>query len=248
MTKFKECSVTMLPTQVEPEYKVGFFKDILSLNNSKYDKSLILFRSIDGIEIPNPQHLYVISDDKIKIGYWYVINWGGIQSLQQCTSEKELISLEDRRDCKKIIATTNISLQSKCDGKCAKYECVCLLPQPSDSFIQKYIDSYNQNNVITDVLVEYNEPELSGCLNYQEGICKEPCDNAGWCPDNRNKISLKINDKFNTITIKEIKNNYNKEEVIELCKESWQVGFNVGYNEENSPSYVTANDWITKNL
>ena len=235
MTKFKECSVTMLPTQVEPEYKVGFFKDILSLNNSKYDKSLILFRSIDGIEIPNPQHLYVISDDKIKIGYWYVINWGGIQSLQQCTSEKELISLEDRRDCKKIIATTNISLQSKCDGKCAKYECVCLLPQPSDSFIQKYIDSYNQGKIITDILVEYEVEVLNEDWSKKSVVVT-------------NNYILKINDKFNTITIKEVKNSYTKEKVIRLCKESWQVGFIVGYNDENSPSYETANDWITKNL
>ena len=242
--KNKKCSVIMLPTQ-EMTSLFTIPNDIVSAITKRKLYNYHKPQQGNGIDEIN-QNLYIVNDDKIEIGD-YVIKPNN--TLHQMTDKDLLVYIENESNStKKVIATTDMSLQSRCDEKCAKYECVCLLPQPSDSFIQKYIDSYNQNNVITDVLVEYNEPELSGCLNYQEGICKEPCDNAGWCPDNRNKISLKINDKFNTITIKEIKNNYNKEEVIELCKESWQVGFNVGYNEENSPSYVTANDWITKNL
>ena len=75
------------------------------------------------------------------------------------------------------------------------------IPKPSDSFISKYIEEYNKGNIITDLLVEYEEGKsYSG----NEGlIIKE------W---------LKINPKDNTITIKKAKDSWNKEEVIRLLE------------------------------
>ena len=67
MSTFKKAKVVMLATnKIETESRIGYYKDTLSLGNSKYDKRLSLFRSIDGTSTPNPQHLYIISDDEIK--------------------------------------------------------------------------------------------------------------------------------------------------------------------------------------
>ena len=104
------------------------------------------------------QHLYIISDDEIKDGDYFLAdnrlnttsnkglpNW----VLCKCTKVKnswvycnEIPDEGHNGDwCKKIIATTDESLN---------------LPQPSQQFIQKYIEEYNKGNIITDVLVEYD--------------------------------------------------------------------------------------------
>ena len=67
------------------------------------------------------------------------------------------------------------------------------LPQPSQQFIQKYIEEYNKGNVITDVLVEYD-----------------------YLLDDRAVLpywNLKVNTKDNTITIKKVKDSWNRDEV-----------------------------------
>ena len=67
MEQFKIAKILMLATnKIETESRIGYYKDTLSLGNSKYDKRLSLFRAIDGTHTPNPQHLYIISDDEIK--------------------------------------------------------------------------------------------------------------------------------------------------------------------------------------
>ena len=72
------------------------------------------------------------------------------------------------------------------------------LPQPSQQFIQKYIEEYNKGNVITDVLVEYNYfLDDNSVLPY-------------W--------NLKVNPKDNTITIKKLKEVYTKDEVCQILE------------------------------
>ena len=86
------------------------------------------------------------------------------------------------------------------------------LPQPSQQFIQKYIEEYNnKGNIITDVLVEYEEGKsYSG----NEGlIIKE------W---------LKINPKDNTITIKKVKDSWTREEILDDIEQSMIQGLNIG--------------------
>ena len=94
------------------------------------------------------------------------------------------------------------------------------LPQPSQQFIQKYIEEYNKGNVITDVLVEYelvsNEEYFLNTIN--------PDDDVPYFDER-----LKINSKDNTITIKKVKDSYSREEVIgfgnkvkEYCKYGWK--------------------------
>lgn len=97
------------------------------------------------------------------------------------------------------------------------------IPSPSESFIEKYVEEYNKGNVISKVMVEY-AVESYGLSNGEPTV------------DER----LKINPKDNTITIKKIKDSWNREEVEILlekalyAKASW-------YSDE-------VKDWIKQNL
>ena len=55
------------------------------------------------------QNIYITSDEEIKEGDWYIIEFNSTK-ITKCTSEQELISIEGRNDCKKIILTTDQDL------------------------------------------------------------------------------------------------------------------------------------------
>ena len=186
MSTFKKANVVMLATnKIETESRIGYYKDTLSLGNSKYDKRLSLFRAIDGTHTPNPQHLYIISDDEIKLFDCVYNNKENI--VEQITSKTQLIFvLEENKEnqtFKKIIATTDKTL-----SQTSRTE----IPQPSKQFIQKYIEEYNKGNLITDVLVEYelvsNEEYFLNTIN--------PDDDVPYFDEN-----LKINPKDNSLNI-----------------------------------------------
>ena len=97
-----------------------------------------------------------------------------------------------------------------------------LLPKLSDSFIHKYIYNYNLGTKIEEVLVEYvseqtyitapeSDEKLTGYVHY-----------------------FKVN-YDNTINIESIKESWNKEEVIALCRKAFHSGRNF-------------NNWIEENL
>ena len=70
-----------------------------------------------------------------------------------------------------------------------------------EQFTEKYIEEYNRGNVITDVLIEYelisNEEYFGSTIN--------PDDDVPYFDE-----KLKINPKYNTITIKKVKDNYSR--------------------------------------
>jgi hypothetical protein len=104
------------------------------------------------------QHLYILSDDEIKEGDWCLFKQiiGSEYKLCKITYKfgNQLTSLlengnkqeEASQYYKKIIATTDESLG---------------LPQPSQSFIEKFVEEYNKGNVITEVIWD--------CLHNIEG-------------------------------------------------------------------------------
>ena len=258
MTKFKNAQVIILPTQDKSSF--GLLHE--SNNLHIYNGNDLLYN------LAISQNLYVVNDDKIQVGDWFIditkLNYGELyQSIGYSNNKgyenwiKSSVGIikEPITQCKKVIATTDKSLQPKCDGKCAKYECICLLPQPSDPFITKYIDSYNQGKIITDVLVEYTykktivygnltltengngDGSYYSCINcdVENTISKEEL-----LLNNIKIEEIKINDKFNTITIKEIKNTYSREEVENLI-----------YSAMKDIQYTSLDvfrDWIAKNL
>lgn len=185
---FKKCKVVMLPTEKA--------SNMWWSGQKLYNK---------GPEQPRTpyQHLYIISDDVIKEDDWlYNLQ---TKNVRQCFSIERSRLVYNEYD-KKIIATTDKllagikhiqwskDLESKYDFE-KGYPKEYYLPQPSQSFIEKYIEQYNNQNIITDVMVEY------------EGI--------EWL-DRPLEYFPKINLKDNTITIKRIKDTFTRKEVIEL--------------------------------
>ena len=200
MNQFKRAKVIMLPT--EDRCFIFLNKDKTWLKSS----NVIL----DDHPVERNQHLYIISDDEIKEGDWYlnadknVVTNEIVYTLHKATKLKLgfIKRLQEKNSaCKfyKVIATTDNSLQFHTDyhgevttdesKKCYGHS----LPQPSQQFIEKYIESYNKDEVITDVLVEYEfnkYPDIHGV-----------------------EIDLKVNPEDNTITIKKLKDSWNREEV-----------------------------------
>lgn len=118
---------------------------------------------------------------------------------------------------RKIIATTDKSLD---------------LPQLSQQFIEKYIEEYNKGNVITEVMVEYIEK----IHNLHSGA------NAQW-----EEEILKVNSKENTITIKKVKDSWNREE---HSKSLSDLGRDLSrkFNLPFEDSFKFTMKWIEENL
>ena len=164
-----------------------------------------------------PQHLYILSNEEIKEGDWYIDDINTIR--QSITSDKDYWAV--RQDYKKIIATTNTSLYVPITQDKPFDE----LPQPSDSFIKKYIEEYNKGNVITKVLVEYE-------------IGKSYSGNSGL----EVKQWLKV-DSNNTITIKKVEPElYTREQVEQYIINVYRDIYPDRHWENK------AWDWINKNL
>jgi hypothetical protein len=166
----------------------------LILGTSKNGKLVISNSSIcNGAYIQN-QHLHFLSDDEIKEGDWKYDTFH-----KEISQVKSLNSIS--KYDKKIIATTDRSLlitELVAEDKNNSFPCTFNLPQPSEGFIQKFVDSYNSGKPITDVDVEL---ELS---DYDIA-----CD----------RWKLKVNPKDNTITIKKVKDSWTRDEVINLLQQ-----------------------------
>ena len=219
MEQFKRVKVVMLPTNNDRQ---GIYlSPITTINKIHYTTKRILNSYI-------AQHLYIISDDEIKEGDWYLTPKN---TLCKCIKKdnKYVYSLEggSSTDCKKIIASTDTSLtwiehdDSVPYPKGTQYR----LPQPSLQFIEKYIEEYNKGNMITDVLVEYEIKSNAG-LGHNEWVYLQHIEGKRYIPvkieanihqdtyelgkedifeDFEVETNLKINQKDNTITIKKIK-------------------------------------------
>ena len=173
------------------------------------------------------QHLYILSDDEIKENNTHFYNpHSGQLHISGNHTDYEAIN---KNGCKKIIATTDSSLRTiKCECLATTFEgcsqCIEILPQPSQQFIEKYIEEYNKGNIITDVLVEC-EQKSKGFVNALKGNY------------NYENI-LKINPD-NTITIKKVKDNYTREEILNDIEQSIIQGLNIGQYRDK---------WIEENL
>ena len=164
-------------------------------------KQLIFLEDSKGIvKTKNKNgHLYVLSNDEIKEGdycYSYKMN-----KIVKSTCDVSREANKNIGFWEKVIATTDKSLSQTNRTE---------IPQPSQQFIQKYIEEYNRGNIITDVLVEYelisNEEYFLNTIN--------PDENVPYFDED-----LKINPKYNTISIKKVKDSYTKEEVDRMLDE-----------------------------
>ena len=94
-----------------------------------------------------PQHLYILSNEEIKESDW-VFHLDSKTIIKYDSDEKA------NNSYKKIIATTDKSI-GYTDIRVSPVKNFCTYPQPSDSFIKKYVEEYNKGNIITKGLVEY---------------------------------------------------------------------------------------------
>jgi hypothetical protein len=227
---YKRCKVVMLTTN-NKAIKNELFID---QSNNKLEKAII-----NGCR-HNSQHLYITSNEEIKESDWFIkmnYNGGKPTIYQECKlafMNSEWLNSSDVKDCFKIIATTDTSLKTKLYShesqdlmKISVYKDK-VLPKPSDLFIQKYIEEYNKGNVIIDILVEYEYIKTPAQIFYSNDV-----------PYGYDRI--KINPKDNTITIKKVKDSWNRNEVIKLINESYLNGIkDIGLNNHNI--------WIKQNL
>lgn len=196
---FKRAKVVMLPTNEKAQIVLfDGAKKLFLLDSDKTNfQSSIPFKY---------QHLYILSDEPIKEGDWVILldSIGNVFSNPQQYNDPKTQHLND--GLKKIIASTDTNLKVN-EYLIAKYVTSEYLPQPSDSFIQKYVSEYNKGNIIEEVMVEYEDttPKFIPIDKFNSD-------------DLTDYIKLKINPKDNTITIRKLKDSWNREEVIEFAE------------------------------
>ena len=152
---------------------------------------------------------------------------------------------------KKIIATTDTNIGNEhCPGRfipelpneqvCKTFCPQCLSPRISQSFVDKYISEYNKGNVITDVMVEYEE---AGTNEDQLGI---PIDY-----DKVKEITKLHINSDNTINIQQSKDSWTRQEVVALCTFAWDTGYDNRDKIEREGIHaklVEFDKWIEQNL
>lgn len=130
---------------------------------------------------------------------------------------------------KKVIASTDINLRNKYLNELRIYkESENSLPQIPQSFIEQHITEYNKSNIISDVLVEYNEERTNPDEPDSYALFKE---------------TLKINED-NTINIKTVKDSFSRDEVEGLL---FSLAEHYGMTSAKS-EIDDFNTWIEQNL
>lgn len=182
-------------------------------------------------DVYQPYHLYILSDDEIKEGDWIYWNNKVVKAIDTVYTNST----------KKIIATTDNSL-----SQTSRTE----IPRPSDSFILKYIEAYNNGKPIEKVMVEYeiNNPhnqELMFHKEHKEYFFEDFVD--GRFKTIYLKERVKINPKDNTITISKVKDSWTREEVINLLHSAGKYGRETANNSIGEMPDMM-DKWIEENL
>jgi len=137
----KKNQVVMLPTEKAENCLVKSGNIIYNFK-PKYLFTQSYLKEIYG----KAYHLYILSDDEIKEGDWFIkMNYkGGKPTLyQECKKafmNSEWLNSSDVNDCFKVIATTDKLVVGYIQQQNSEIDIVQLLPQPSQQFIAKYIE------------------------------------------------------------------------------------------------------------
>lgn len=129
------------------------------------------------VEDPNrhlhtTQHLYILSDEKVKNGDWYVVELFKITGesdglhLEQCkkiedvwVNNFDVVQTRHKDNCKKVIATTNPDLWKKeNDGSKENQQFAQYLwdiPKIGLDFVERFVKEWNKGNEIEKVMIEY---------------------------------------------------------------------------------------------
>lgn len=203
-----------------------------------------------------PQHLYIISDEPIEIGAWYyhhimkkVYQLKGIAPHDICDFIVDNNFRVDSNHCKKVIATTELSI------KCKK-----LIPRIPEQFIYDYCKSGGIDEINVEMVQDYSNRTCDNCnletsndCTYKDSCCVNTNDELNhkdyWisCLDDEEDSEIyKLRVDFDyKIYIHQIKNSWNREEVIKLCNASFEM-----YMSDDSLSddslRIKFNEWLEK--
>jgi len=195
---FKRVKVVMLPTNEKAPLWL-----------SKGNTLTLWGKENNNDKLGDNQHLYILSDEEIKVGDWFYADEYS-KPEQAKHFDGKLVNGFVVEFCKKIIATTDSSLRI---GKLEVGGKIEHLPQISQSFIEIFVEEYNKDNVITEVMIEYKEP-------YNKLVGSKIGSNIGhFTLTEENKYRLKINAN-NTINIKPIISTSEEigEKIVQYCK------------------------------
>ena len=208
----KKIQVHMLPTEDRSHIvKRESDSKIIFYNRLQSNKEFVHLRT---------QHLYFTSDEKPELGDLCV--YLGTDIMKHDHSE-----VWNKDKCKKIIATTDITLSFTNVIK----NHLPSLPQPSQAFIEAFCKAGG----IWKVLVEYTD------------WCEYDDDDPTGI--DRPDLRLKVNSN-NEIIIHQIKDSWTREEVEVLCRQAMLIykADNTGYPGLITSSKLSENRWIEENL
>ena len=223
----KKCKMVILPTNQQTKY-------LMVYSDVEKTKGKLILSGLKNDEYKEYQHFYIISYiEKPNKGDYYIID-----DVPELLKNNGLVFIDD--NCRQVIATTDASLYIHQKETVSLPERVFYLPQPPQQFIEKYIEEYNKGREIKEVLVEYelisNEEYFLNTIN--------PDDDVPYFDEN-----LKINPKYNTITIKKVKDSYTREEVEKLCKKAYREGQNYDAPDQCVMSdKISIEEFIRQNL
>lgn len=183
-------------------------------------------------EFTQHYHLYITSNEQIKERDYVYHRLDNKPILVT----KDLLNGDIRRfGYSKVVISTDKSLN---------------LPQPSQGFINAYIEAFNKGQQVTDVMVEYNNDveywESRG--GYKSGgkfkIFKKPEIGEYNCIMDYYPIKIKT-DSNNCATITKTKDSWSRDEVIELLHKAFKAQ---SFDFDNNLDRISLNNWIEQNL
>ena len=221
MEQFKKAKVFVLETNQSPQIgdicysrRTGYF--INEGNTSVTNVINMLFVKSTDIKT---YKMYITEYKEIKDKDYFIVRYNENTFVLGQRTKNTMDVIAD-----KVIAILGNHIYPPCDGHCGN-EYVCIYPHPSPDFVKKWVDEANEDNIITDVLIEYEY-----LLNDNTVI-------PYW--------KLKVNPKNNTITIRKVKENFTKNEVISLCDDAYKVGYGTAVCEEtNQGKEVSFKEWL----
>ena len=212
----------------------------------------------------NYQHAYAtVSQDSepIKEGEWFIWKNELFQATTNTNSDSVWANFNGfssilQSKCRKIIATTDPNIFRKKVYRISKkgetlhqdsrgtYEWINVIPQLQQSFLKEFT-----TNPDGEYVLEYyfKGERCALCGFYRES---NECINRKDCPElyTGGEFTPKLN-QDNKVNITSVEEKMMPLRDVEMmCRAAWQVGYNVGYNDELSPSHLTADDWIKENL
>lgn len=166
---------------------------------TKYLGSKLLSVNLDILAAHTNQHLYFTSEDEVNVNDYYYDSV--LKKVDRC-----VLYIGIHATCKKIISTTDTDLfkLEDCPVRGATSSVKYILPKPSQDFIRKYVASYNKGKIITEVFVEYEEIPVS---EYKVEV------------QSSYGNKLKIHTETNTITIKKLQENWNREGIAAVLRD-----------------------------